>query len=392
MCVFDSYGHKSRGGLFVRGIVQIGVVGGNHLMHAQAYRITISHFGTFAPRIMKILTILSAFTLLTASLHQQRADAWELRRVTTQSKHRKLSNRAEWNFLVSQISEDQAWCMSVAGPQNDIQLQDCDFVNAPPEQLWKFQDNRLWNDLGNGDSKCVTLKHSLSDGVGMRLVDCSDDDEPNSLMDFYWADDDGYIQPLSADDGAPGAYCLTNRGANAHVSDPILAKPCLCTRSDYRWMLTEEDPRNEDNDDYGDYWLFELYGDGGCVQPKGGETTSGTLVILDECNSERAWNVKEKDGVVTFRSRLDTDMCLQAGLGGAVEVGTKMRLAKCNAGEYLQQFSWNDFEAPILLSSRDDLCMMWRGVNGNPGVDPIIMTDCAKRPWTEWSGDELYES
>lgn len=141
-----------------------------------------------------------------------------------------------------------------------------------------------------------------------------------------------------------------------------------------------------------DYWLFELYGEGGCVQPKGGKTKPGTLVILDECDSARAWNVKEKDGVVTFRSRLDADMCLQAGLGGNPKVGTKMRLAKCKAGEYFQQFSWDDFEAPILLSSRDDLCMMWRGVTGNPGVDPMIMTDCTKSPEYEWSGDELEES
>ena len=264
---------------------------------------------------MGVLSNLSPFALLsTASLLcLEDADAWNLRRVPQSKSNggRVLDETnsgapAEWNFLVSRISKDEAWCMSVDPTDKGVFEEcECDFDEALPEQLWKFHGNKLWNDLGNSNSRCVVLNHPPSDGVGMRLVDCPDsDDEParSPLSDFYWADDDGYVQPLGKDDGA---YCVTNRGPTAHAGDPILAQLCLCTRPDYRWTLAAGDPRKGGDSTYGGQFLrFELYAEGGCVQPKSGETAPGTLVLLDECNATRAWDaISKSSGVFALKHR-----------------------------------------------------------------------------------------
>lgn len=87
-----------------------------------------------------------------------------------------------------------------------------------------------------------------------------------------------------------------------------------------------------------------------------------------------------------FSSGLGTSMCAQAGLGGFVDHGAKLRLMPCKESEELQKFEWED-ETPIKLASNDDLCVEWRGLSMSVGVDPALMKLCDL--FEGWSGDEV---
>ena len=316
--------------------------------------------------MMKILFV--AFALCTST------GAWEVRKL---QQDRILAGN--FDFLISYVSPaDQPLCITATdGLRNfgNLKLMPCDFVNFPPEQLWNLEpDCRFYNDLGDGNEKCMGVNHgqALFDGVRMRLADCIDDSP--ALNDFAY--NGTHIRLF-----AYPSYCITNRGATAHVGDTIHAKPCQ-DRDDFKWKYTDEDPRLDGGE------LYSFYADGGCIQPKNGSTEKFTEIIIDECDNSRAWNVKQVDGVVIFRSRLDINMCMQTGLGGYVDHGTKLRLMPCDETEEYQKFDWSD-ETPIKLASRDDLCMEWRGRNVNVGVDPVIMKKCDKTVYEGWSGDSV---
>lgn len=285
-----------------------------------------------------------------------------------------------FDFLISEASpEDSPLCIAASeGPFGNLKLLPCDFDSFPPEQLWNLQDGKFYNDLGNGNEKCMVVNHghqgALEDGVRMRLADSCTKDSP-SLDEFVY--DGNYIRLLS-----DLSYCVTNRGATAHVGDTLHAKPCR-NRDDFKWKYTEDDPRLERGE------LYVFYADGGCIQPKNGKTDKFTEIIIDHCDARRAWNVKQIGAdFVLFQSRLDLNMCMQTGLGGYVDHGTKLRLMPCNEAEEYQQFDWSD-ETPIKLASRDDLCLEWRGRNVNVGVDPIIMKECDQTVYKGWSGDSV---
>jgi cell division septation protein DedD len=278
---------------------------------------------------------------------------------------------SDYEFLVSDASTDELLCITATRVNfGSLQLMPCDFVGAPPEQLWYYKDNKFHSGLGD---KCMIVNHgqALFDGVRMRLADCSD-----SVFNEVTYDG-AFIKIVESDE----LFCITNRGANANAGDTIHAKPCRHDRTDFKWTLMAQDPRINDGT------LYQFYAYGGCVHPKNGSTAKSEI-ILDECDESRAWNVKTvEDGVVVFRSRLDLNMCLQAGLGGKPRHGTKMRLVPCDNNEEYQKFEWSD-ETPIKLASREDLCMEWRGRSANVGVDPIVMKRCDGTEYG-WSGDSI---
>jgi len=311
--------------------------------------------------------------LATTALFVTASGAWEVRKLNQPD--RKLG---QFDFLISDASpEDGPLCITATdGMRNfgNLKLMPCDFNQFPPEQLWNYEDDQFFNDLGNSNSKCMVANHgdSLFDGVRMRLADC---DASLSNNEFIY--DGEYIKFASNT-----SYCLTNRGPIAHAGDPIHAKPCL-DRDDFKWSHTDEDPRQDGGT------LYTFYADGGWISPKNCSTAKSTKIILGDC-PWGGWNVKQVDGVKIFRSGSDISMCLQAGLGGSVMHGTVLRLMPCDANEKLQQFDWND-ETPIKLAAdHDDLCLEWRGRNVNVGVDPIIMKSCDRTVYEGWSGDEVY--
>lgn len=287
------------------------------------------------------------------------------------------------NFLISNASPpDQPLCITVVDDGSlrnvaNLKLEHCNFEMFPSNQLWSFEDGKLLNGLGSGNAKCMVVNHgvSLFDGVRMRLADCV----KNSLNEFVF---DGEYIRIAVNTG----YCLANRGTRAQAGDTILAKPCQDVNT-FKWNHKNEDPRNDGGT------LYSFFAEGGCIQPKNGSTEKFTPIIMDNCDDARAWNVKEMNGVKIFRNRLDLSMCLQAGLGGYVDHGTKLRLMPCKEMERLQHFEWSD-ETPIKLANREeyeaDVCAEWRGRNVNVGVDPVIMKTCDLTVWTGWSGDEVF--
>lgn len=308
------------------------------------------------------------------------ASTWEVRKI--QDDRALSSSPGAFDFLISNASPpDEPLCITATEGMKDfgnLKLLPCDFAYFPPEQLWNYENGKLFNDLGNGQTNCMVINHgeTLFDGVRIRLADCN---EALSFNEFIF---DGDLIRVTSDDG----YCITNRGATAQIGDSIHVKPCR-DRDDFKWLHTEEDSRNDGGT------LYSFYAEGGCIQPKDGSTAKFTEIIMDECNAASVWNIKEVNGVQSFRSNLDITKCLQAGLGGVVTHGTKLRLMPCKGEERLQHFEWSD-ETPIRLANRDefepDLCLEWRGRNVNVGVDPVIMKTCDLLVWEGWSGDEVY--
>jgi hypothetical protein len=189
------------------------------------------------------------------------------------------------------------------------------------------------------------MASDLVEGARMRLAtDCND----NVVNDEFIYDGE-YIK-LKSNEG----YCVTNRGQNANDGDSIHIKPCR-DRDDFKWLHTGNDPRAGT--------LHSFYAEGGCIQTKNDSIANFAKVIIGECSASSAWSVVEGNGgVKIFRSGLDTSMCLQAGLGRAVEHGTMLRLMPCDETEELQKFEWDD-ETPIKLASINSLCLEWRGRN-----------------------------
>lgn len=277
---------------------------------------------------------------------------------------------SDYGFIVSNASTDgERLCITATHVDfGTLRLVPCDY--AWEEQLWKLEGNKFYNGLGK--DYCMTVNHgqALFDGVKMRLAGCND----SALTEFTY--DGEYIKVVESD----GLYCITSRGTSANAGDSLLAKPCR-DRSDFKWTFTADDSENTGT-------LHQFHAHGGCVQPKNGSTVKFTEIILDECDESYAWNgMVVADGAVIFRSRLDLNMCLQAGSGGDPRHGTKMRLMPCNDNEENQKFEWSD-GAPIKLASRNDLCMEWRGNTASVGIDPIIMKTCDGTEY-EWSGDNI---
>jgi hypothetical protein len=195
---------------------------------------------------MKSLVFITSSLLGASSV-----EAWEVRKLGQDD--RKLG---QVDFLVSQASpEKELLCVSAAdGMRNfgNLKLKPCDFEQYPPEQLWNYQDGILYNDIGNGNSKCMVANDVL-DGVRMRLADCDE-----SLAAYYEFIYDGEFIKFTSNQ----SYCITNRGPNANDGDPIHARPCS-DRADFKWWHTGNDPRGT---------LYSFYAEGGCIQTNNDST------------------------------------------------------------------------------------------------------------------------
>jgi hypothetical protein len=288
-----------------------------------------------------------------------------LKAISYRNSPRKLEVDELFNFwLVSHISETDAWCITAAeGTQEfgNLLLQPCDFNFPNPNQLWYLpfnqEDAKIYSALD--DSKCITVNHgeNLFDGARARLSDCE-----NGLNTF-WYDEDGQIH-VEQDD----SYCLTNRGPNPHPSDWIHAKLCL-DRPDFSFTPFPNIP-----------WRLQLTSGGGCAQPRQGSRR----VFLDECDEELAWRISPVDffgEAALLHSGLNDSKCLRAGLGSNMNDGTRMAVVDCDVDDELQHFYYNG--ESIYAANDTSLCMVYRGVSANVGVDPIIMKECdeSQDPW-----------
>lgn len=288
-------------------------------------------------------------------------------------KSRKLEQA--FDFIVSEAAP--ALCITAVQGDSafgSLELASCDFENAPPEQLWR-QNGKFVS--GIGTDRCMTVNHgnSLFDGVRLRLGYCN-----SGLTDFTWNDGSADLLRVLNDN----SFCLTCTGSTATAGDRILAKPCL-NRADYKWTFTAATTSTGDQNDSPFGTLYELYCEANaCVQPKNHDDTRAPI-ILDTCDNGRAWYVKEKGGGrVKFHSAIDPALCLQAGFCSAKD-GTWLRLMECDDNS-LQDFTWQDYEAPIKLAG-SDLCMVYQGSTAEVG-DIMVMKDCNVRSY-EWSGDAI---
>jgi hypothetical protein len=56
-----------------------------------------------------------------------------------------------------------------------------------------------------------------------------------------------------------------------------------------------------------------------------------------------------------------------------------MRITECNEKQMLQRFMWTG-DGPITVASSPDLCLVFKGITANVGVDPIILQLCSRIP------------
>jgi len=327
---------------------------------------------------------MKAFLVFSILLHSfnQGVEGWQLRKVDRQLKQ-------GFDFIVSSDANSLLCITAVEGttPLGLLELESCDFANAPTRQLWRRQGSKLVSGLDS--ERCLRINQgtTFSEGALIRLGSCND-----NLTDFTLSDElADFIRVLDNQ-----SFCLTSSGSNANSGDYIHAKSCL-DRSDYKWsfvasstptttatpvITTTTDTLGNENSFGALYELFVPEANA-CVQPQNHED-SQSPIILDNCNAGRAWHVKEHfGGEVVFHSAIDFNLCLQAGFCQAVS-GTYLRLLECDEEEGLQYFTWQDFNANIKLSDQDDLCMVYQGITAEVG-DTLIMKNCADRTY-EWSG------
>jgi hypothetical protein len=324
---------------------------------------------------------LFAALLALVAFSNTKVDALELRKVETAGRDRKLRQGSV--FLISQADPDMRLCITaVQGTKwaGNLELQPCNMVTAPANQLWNVKGDKIISALGDGTEYCMMINHGnvLFDGVRVRLGDCIE-----NAANITFDERSGFIRLFGESGEAASYYCLTNTGINANAGDKILAKPCLY-RADYRWTVNVPD----DEGPFGDLYDLYEYDAEGCVRPKSAPAAEGSELILDTCDAGRAWYPKDYDGFVILHSQADVTLCMQVGLGGIPQDGSWMRLMKCDLDEDLQRLSWEDgYESPIKLASRGDLCMVSQGQPKMPG-DRLIMKKCSVRTF-EWSGDLL---
>jgi hypothetical protein len=86
-----------------------------------------------------------------------------------------------------------------------------------------------------------------------------------------------------------------------------------------------------------------------------------------------------------FRTKLDDDMCMQAGLGGGRPAGRgNMRLVKCDEHEALQKFEYVVDAGQAIGLVDTDCCVSFAGNKADVNVDPIVLKPCA-RGNNKWS-------
>ena len=122
-----------------------------------------------------------------------------------------------------------------------------------------------------------------------------------------------------------------------------------------------------------------------CVQVRNDYPRRNQKLVLGNCEGVKpGWRL-DSDGL--FHAELNDDWCIQAGKGGPVQDGEYARLRKCDSTEILQEFEWRN-GGGIRPKSNELLCLVWRGVNPNVGIDPLIFKYCDNvDDRNDWSGN-----
>jgi hypothetical protein len=113
----------------------------------------------------------------------------------------------------------------------------------------------------------------------------------------------------------------------------------------------------------------------GCLTVVGSNPIEKQRLLLGSCGApSQAWRY---DFVTKlYHSKLNDDMCMQAGLGGRPGRG-KMRLFKCDEDEALQKFKSAEAGHAIGLVDTD-FCVSFSGNKADVNVDPIVLKPCAR--------------
>ena len=94
----------------------------------------------------------------------------------------------------------------------------------------------------------------------------------------------------------------------------------------------------------------------------------------DDIPGTYAWTMK---GDSLLHSGLDENMCIQAGYGGTVKHGTKLRLNKCDESNEFQRWNSDIHGSMKLLDDKfNEYCVASSGASFDLGKDPMIMVDC----------------
>jgi len=254
-----------------------------------------------------------------------------------------------------------------------IGFQRCAFEGAEgaESQLWQYRDGKFHSLLNH--NRCITVDYGqhLSPGTWARMHDCDMDTDLNEFL--YNVETDFIAVKDNAD------YCLTNSGNNPNSSDNIVVEKC---KNNLKFFFTYQIGYVGNNDEY-----INLNNDdsdrSGCLVVKDENPKPAQPLILGSCKLNHSWRY-DRNGL--FHSALDDDMCLQAGTkkNAQIKVGSGLRLYPCDKNNKKQQFDYNNVD--IRLRGYDNLCIGYRGANGDVGVDPIVLRKC-KTEGTNWSQD-----
>jgi hypothetical protein len=126
---------------------------------------------------------------------------------------------------------------------------------------------------------------------------------------------------------------------------------------------------------------FQLSTDGpavtGCLIVTDSNPIADQKLILGKCGlPDQEWRL---DSDYLYHTKLNDNMCMQAGRGGTPVHGNKTRIFPCNKNNTLQRFegpSSANYTGGVRLKDYPTLCVSWRGVDANIGQDPIIVKNC----------------
>ena len=113
--------------------------------------------------------------------------------------------------------------------------------------------------------------------------------------------------------------------------------------------------------------------DVGCLIVRNSIAVNDNKLILGDCGlPSQAW--RYDDGL--FRTKLDDNMCMQAGRGGEPKHGMMVRVFACDKDNKLQKFDYDG--KGIIKLANTNFCVVYRGVTSNVNEDNIILRDCAR--------------
>lgn len=266
--------------------------------------------------------------------------------------------QANVGFLVSQVVEDNDWCITASNGVGNfvlLGLQLCDFNNGPVDQLWQVDsEGRFASRLDTDFCMIVNDGATISDNDAVYVARC---DISSELNKFFWdAGNTDQLRPTANEN-----FCVTQLGPLPQDTDEIRVKLCT-SESRYKWNFEVQNP----------YFMLESLNFDGCIELEDGRAENDNKLLLAPCNSNQGWRY-DSDGL--FHSSVDDSKCMQAARGGSIRDGSKLRVFSCDKNDDGQVFSF-DRTGHISLQSDPDLCVVFRGTTANVGNDPIILKEC----------------